>query len=274
MFNPGFTAPILCACPQVTVFHDLQHKRHPEYFRWFDLPFWNFFLFWSARFRAASWPFPRRRPPICGAGTACRPNRIRTVPSGRRSGLFRPGRAPPAGAVPARRLHAASAQESGWPAARIRYFPRGPSRVPPDRLRDTRLLLDGTARSARPAGTVGSRRVPGLDSARRAVRSLCARHGISLSQPVRRLRAAGAGGPGCRCARRLFRDRADGQHRRRCGTEVRPQGPLRDRGGHAPARGGRGTPQSDLWLQARERAAEFSWCTTAHGILEALRSAC
>jgi glycosyltransferase involved in cell wall biosynthesis len=31
----------------VTVFHDLQHKRHPEYFRWFDLPFWNLFL-WSA----------------------------------------------------------------------------------------------------------------------------------------------------------------------------------------------------------------------------------
>jgi glycosyltransferase involved in cell wall biosynthesis len=49
MFNPGFTAPLLCPCPQVTVFHDLQHKRHPEYFRWFDLPFWNFFLFWSAK---------------------------------------------------------------------------------------------------------------------------------------------------------------------------------------------------------------------------------
>jgi len=48
MLNPGFTAPLLCACPQVTVFHDLQHKRHPEYFRWFDLPFWQFFLFWSA----------------------------------------------------------------------------------------------------------------------------------------------------------------------------------------------------------------------------------
>jgi glycosyltransferase involved in cell wall biosynthesis len=48
MLNPGFTAPIFCPCPQVTVFHDLQHKRHPEYFRWFDLPFWEFFLFWSA----------------------------------------------------------------------------------------------------------------------------------------------------------------------------------------------------------------------------------
>lgn len=49
MLNPGFTAPLLCGCPQVTVFHDLQHKRHPEFFRWFDLPFWNFLLFWSAR---------------------------------------------------------------------------------------------------------------------------------------------------------------------------------------------------------------------------------
>ncbi len=49
LFNPGFTAPILCGRPMVTVFHDLQHKRHPEYFRWFDLPFWRFFLWASAR---------------------------------------------------------------------------------------------------------------------------------------------------------------------------------------------------------------------------------
>src|ERR1043166_4173745 len=48
MLNPGFTAPLLCGCPQVTVFHDLQHKRHPENFRWFDLPFWRFLLYWSA----------------------------------------------------------------------------------------------------------------------------------------------------------------------------------------------------------------------------------
>lgn len=48
MLNPGFTAPLFSPCPQVTVFHDLQHKRHPENFRWFDLPFWEFFLFWSA----------------------------------------------------------------------------------------------------------------------------------------------------------------------------------------------------------------------------------
>jgi glycosyltransferase involved in cell wall biosynthesis len=49
MFNPGFTAPILARCPCVTVFHDLQHKRHPEHFRWFDLPFWRLLLWASAR---------------------------------------------------------------------------------------------------------------------------------------------------------------------------------------------------------------------------------
>ncbi|MCU1260312.1 MAG: glycosyl transferase, group 1 [Bryobacterales bacterium] len=51
LFNPGFTAPVLCACPQVTVFHDLQHKRHPEHFRWFDLPFWRVLL-WLAAHRS------------------------------------------------------------------------------------------------------------------------------------------------------------------------------------------------------------------------------
>jgi len=48
LFNPGFTAPVVCHCPSVTVFHDLQHKRHPEYFRWFDLPFWRMCLWASA----------------------------------------------------------------------------------------------------------------------------------------------------------------------------------------------------------------------------------
>jgi glycosyltransferase involved in cell wall biosynthesis len=53
LFNPGFTAPAVAPCPCVTVFHDLQHKRHPEYFRWFDLPFWNLLLWASARSSAA-----------------------------------------------------------------------------------------------------------------------------------------------------------------------------------------------------------------------------
>ena len=48
LLNPGFTAPIYCPCAAVTVFHDMQHKRHPEYFRWFDLPVWRVMLYWSA----------------------------------------------------------------------------------------------------------------------------------------------------------------------------------------------------------------------------------
>ena len=51
LFNPGFTAPMFSPCRQVTVFHDLQHKQHPEYFRWFDLPFWRFLL-WVAAHRS------------------------------------------------------------------------------------------------------------------------------------------------------------------------------------------------------------------------------
>lgn len=54
MLNPGFTAPLFGRVPNVTVFHDLQHKRHPEYFRWFDLPFWQLLL-WSSAHRAAGW---------------------------------------------------------------------------------------------------------------------------------------------------------------------------------------------------------------------------
>jgi glycosyltransferase involved in cell wall biosynthesis len=51
LFNPGFTAPAW-GPKSVTVFHDLQHKRHPEHFRWFDLPFWDLLL-WSSVKRSA-----------------------------------------------------------------------------------------------------------------------------------------------------------------------------------------------------------------------------
>jgi glycosyltransferase involved in cell wall biosynthesis len=51
LFNPGFTSPVLAPCALVTVFHDLQHVHHPEYFRWFDLPFWRLLL-WASAHRA------------------------------------------------------------------------------------------------------------------------------------------------------------------------------------------------------------------------------
>lgn len=49
LLNPGFTAPVLAPCPQVTVFHDLQYLRHPEHFRLIDRPFWRILLGASAR---------------------------------------------------------------------------------------------------------------------------------------------------------------------------------------------------------------------------------
>ena len=49
LLNPGFTMPLAAPCPSVTVFHDLQHLRHPEHFRWFDLPAWKFLLGAAAR---------------------------------------------------------------------------------------------------------------------------------------------------------------------------------------------------------------------------------
>ncbi|MCX6624392.1 MAG: glycosyltransferase family 1 protein [Acidobacteria bacterium] len=48
MFNPGITAPLASPVPSVTVFHDLQHKRYPQHFRWFDLPVWRLMLWASA----------------------------------------------------------------------------------------------------------------------------------------------------------------------------------------------------------------------------------
>jgi glycosyltransferase involved in cell wall biosynthesis len=51
LLNAGFTAPLAAPCAMVTVFHDLQHQRHPEHFRWFDLPFWRALL-WAAALRS------------------------------------------------------------------------------------------------------------------------------------------------------------------------------------------------------------------------------
>ncbi|MEZ5356907.1 MAG: glycosyltransferase family 1 protein [Bryobacteraceae bacterium] len=52
LLNPGFTAPLLSACPRVTVFHDMQHKRHPEHFRTADLFAWRILL-WASAHRSA-----------------------------------------------------------------------------------------------------------------------------------------------------------------------------------------------------------------------------
>lgn len=47
VLNPGYTGPVAAPCPAVAVFHDLQHKVHPEFFRAAQLPFW-IVLLWAA----------------------------------------------------------------------------------------------------------------------------------------------------------------------------------------------------------------------------------
>ncbi len=94
LFNPGFTAPLPTGVPQVTVVHDLQHKRHPEHFRWFDLPAWRF-LVWAAVHRS------RRIVAVSEATRAdllryyhLRESKIRVIPHGVDSSFFGLPRAP------------------------------------------------------------------------------------------------------------------------------------------------------------------------------------
>ena len=49
LLNPGFTSSYFAGCPQLTWIHDLQHKRHPEYFKFADLLAWQFLVWASAR---------------------------------------------------------------------------------------------------------------------------------------------------------------------------------------------------------------------------------
>jgi glycosyltransferase involved in cell wall biosynthesis len=82
MFNPGFTAPLVAPCRQATTFHDLQHKRHPEYFRWFDLPFWRVLLWASAnRSRCLIAPSKNTRADLMDV-YGLEPGRIAVIPHG------------------------------------------------------------------------------------------------------------------------------------------------------------------------------------------------
>jgi len=92
LLNPGFTAPLIAPCPNVTVFHDLQHKRHPEYFRWFDLPFWRIFLWISAhRSRLILTPSEATRADFLRYYRTP-PHRVRVTPEGVDPVFFQIGR--------------------------------------------------------------------------------------------------------------------------------------------------------------------------------------
>jgi glycosyltransferase involved in cell wall biosynthesis len=49
LLNPGFTAPLVGGPPSVTIFHDLQYRRHPEFFKPADLIAWRLLLAGSVR---------------------------------------------------------------------------------------------------------------------------------------------------------------------------------------------------------------------------------
>jgi glycosyltransferase involved in cell wall biosynthesis len=99
LFNPGFTGPAACPCPQVTTFHDLQHKRHPEYFRWFDLPFWRLFLWVAAhRSRILLADSEATRADLLRF-YSLRPEKIRVVPLGADDTFFEIARERPGAAI-------------------------------------------------------------------------------------------------------------------------------------------------------------------------------
>ena len=109
LLNPGFTAPAWAGVPQVTVFHDLQHKRHPEFFRWFDLPFWELLL----------WVAVRRSERLIAVSDATRADLKKyygtdaaVVEHGVEPEFFELARRREDGGVFAVRFHDASAQES------------------------------------------------------------------------------------------------------------------------------------------------------------------
>src|ERR1035441_10360654 len=133
LLNPGFTAPVYCGCAAVTVFHDMQHKRHPEHFRRLDLLSWRMLLFASAH-------------------------------------------------------------------------------------RATLLLADSDATRA---DVLRYYRLPGLNSAEAALRSVPARLSIRVSLHVRGIRHARVGSSGRGYSHRLLENRAAFSHRGRGGAAVR-----------------------------------------------------
>lgn len=99
MFNPGFTAPIFSVPPNVTMFHDLQHKRHPEHFRWFDLPAWRLMLWASAHAsRILLAPSEATRQDLIHFYRLA-PERVTTIPHGVDERFFALGRERQAAAV-------------------------------------------------------------------------------------------------------------------------------------------------------------------------------
>lgn len=95
LFSPGFTSPLVCPCPKVTVIHDLQHKRQPQNFRRLELLAWRATVWASARSSRdiITVSESSRRDIVDVYGLA--PERVHVVRHGVERELFSPRGAPP-----------------------------------------------------------------------------------------------------------------------------------------------------------------------------------
>jgi glycosyltransferase involved in cell wall biosynthesis len=93
LFSPGFTSPLWCPCPKVTVIHDLQHKRQPQNFGWLELVAWRATVWASARFSRDIVTVSENSRRDILAVYGLRPERVQVIRHGVEKELFDPPRA-------------------------------------------------------------------------------------------------------------------------------------------------------------------------------------
>ena len=239
MFNPGFTAPLAAPCPQVTMFHDLQHKRHPENFRWFDLPVWRFFLFWSAHVSRLLLAPSQATADDLKRYYRLPEGKVRVAQHGVDAAFFGIAgrRRPERFLLAVSTLHPHKNLD-----ALLRAYAGFRERHPDIRLVVCGLhgFSAGYLHNLREAlGLRDAVDFPGLDSARGSLRSVLARLGVRLSVAVRGFRPAGSGSAGRRGADRMLGRRAAQFHRRRGCPAVRSARPASVARCHVPHHRGR-----------------------------------
>ena len=237
LFNAGFTAPFFCPCPCVTTFLDLQHKRHPEYFRWFDLPAWRLCLFQAActsdsliAISDATRNDLLRYYPIAES-------KVHVVPLGVDQRMFEIGRERQ-GSDPRHYLLCVSTLHPHKNIDRLlrafAEFSAPRSRVHTCARRHARFSCGSGRTPCWGAGLAGCCPNHRLDSSRPTVPALSRRIRLHLPVDLRRLRTASAGVTGGGNTNSLLGNRTASQPGRRCGRVVRSARRGRTSGGHIP----------------------------------------
>ena len=198
LFNPGFTSPVYCACPQVTVFHDLQYKRHPEYFTWLDLQAWRALLPLSAWLSDAVIAVSEATAADLRLYYRMPPRKLRVIPHGVDEQCFEAGRRRRPEPYFFDRLHAPPAQKPRHAAARLRRVPATATLFPAGTGGHARLLRRFARTSA---GGTGAGRPRWISPAGFPAKSFTtSMRGPSRSSTHRALKASE-----CRCWRRSRR---------------------------------------------------------------------